>query len=342
MATPLPSQPDLAQLKRLAKELLRSARAGDESALRRLRHGQRQVRPPVLADAHRAIANGHGYRSWLELRSAATERSRQLVGATASAPVFRTKTASDPSLFTASAFLERAAASGWEPGPLPSSIIFAFHGMYANLLAEDARFERNDLLAPSNATMFTTVGPGPIIGVTCLSPGATAMIGQVENQVALRGADRFAILGSAGAIRSDVAVGEVIVIERAVRDDGISQHYLPAETFAEADLAFAEDVGRALNRRGVQARLGSTWTVPTPYRSTEHEVTALAALGVDVVECEIASLLAVAEALGVAATACVTVTSSLVNPSPGPGAAPTMPDPKAVLDALLVGVGMSD
>jgi len=33
--------------------------------------------------------------------------------------------------------------------------------------------------------MFTTLDDRPRIGVTRLSPGATAMIGQVENQIAL-------------------------------------------------------------------------------------------------------------------------------------------------------------
>jgi|GEM_PF-2059792 len=66
------------------------------------------------------------------------------------------------------------------------------------------------LLAPSNSTMFTTLDDRPRIGVTCLSPGATAKIGQVENQFALGGADRFVIVGTAGSIRPDVAPGSVV------------------------------------------------------------------------------------------------------------------------------------
>jgi len=53
--------------------------------------------------------------------------------------------------------------------------------------------------------MFPTLDDRPRIGATCLSPGATTMIGPVENQVALGGADRFVIVGKAGSIRPDAA-----------------------------------------------------------------------------------------------------------------------------------------
>jgi hypothetical protein len=61
------------------------------------------------------------------------------------------------------------------------------------------------------------------------------MIGQVENQVALGGAEQFVIVGTAGSIRADVKPGEVDVVSSAARDDGISRHYLPPDTHVDAD-----------------------------------------------------------------------------------------------------------
>jgi len=74
------------------------------------------------------------------------------------------------------------------------------------LRRQDDRWRR--IVHPlGNSTMFPTLDDRPQIGVTCLSPGATTMIGLVENQVALGGADRFVIVGTAGSILPDVAPG---------------------------------------------------------------------------------------------------------------------------------------
>lgn len=60
--------PDLEQLRRDAKRLLRAAQAGDPSALARF---SRTDRAPVLADAQRAIAVSVGFASWAALVAAA-------------------------------------------------------------------------------------------------------------------------------------------------------------------------------------------------------------------------------------------------------------------------------
>ena len=348
----LPTNPDINQLRRQAKELLRDARAGDGAALARLKRPDDQAdrapkphRPdrPILADAQRAIARELGFASWPRLRdqvaaasAAATRSSRE---PRAAQPLFADKAQSGDALFTAAGFLERAQDAGWAPGPLPDAIVFTFHPIYAQLLDDDARFERNTRLAPGNATMFTTIDQDRLrVGVTCLSPGATAMIGQVENQVALNGATRFLIVGSAGSINADIEPGTVVVVDSAVRDDGISQHYLPADTHVDADADLITALRAALDERDLPAETATTWTVPTPYRSTRNEVEQLSADGVAVVECEVASLLAVAEALGVSAGACLSVTSSLVGHETGP-ASLRPPAPGQILDSALAALG---
>lgn len=337
MTSTLPVHPDIAQLRRRAKELLRDAKAGDSSALERLARVLTDPPAATLSDAQTVLAREHGFASWPKLRAAVAELTQLQPDFGAAQPLFRNKTAGE-SLFTADVFIEGALNAGWEPGPLPDALVFTFHAIYAHLLAGDSRFERNTRLAPSNSTMFTTIADGPRVGVTCLSPGATAMVGQVENQIALGGATRFVIVGTAGSILPDVKVGDVVVVTSAVRDDGISQHYLPPDTYVDADDVLATALATALKEHGVDATLGSTWTVPTPYRSTADEVEQLAMDGVAVVECEVASLLAVAEARGVAAGACLSVVSSLIAHDRAVTLVPA--DPAAVLEAALSVLGV--
>ena len=61
----LPARPDLAQLRRQAKELLRSASAGDDEARDRIRAVSDRV---TLASAQLALAREYGFASWPKLK----------------------------------------------------------------------------------------------------------------------------------------------------------------------------------------------------------------------------------------------------------------------------------
>src|SRR5262245_43329476 len=76
----LPDRPDLQQYKKQAKELLKSARAGDADARRRMRdHHPHDREAFVLADAQLVLAREHGFDSWpkfvREIESRLGERS---------------------------------------------------------------------------------------------------------------------------------------------------------------------------------------------------------------------------------------------------------------------------
>src|ERR1700730_9926614 len=67
----LPERADIDQLRRMARELLRAAVAGEPEALARLSAVPGR---PTLAAAQLAIAREHGFRSWPALRSEAASR----------------------------------------------------------------------------------------------------------------------------------------------------------------------------------------------------------------------------------------------------------------------------
>ncbi len=86
----LPDHPDLDQLKRQAKELLRSARGGDAAALERFRllpafraFREEQLRraPVALHDAQSAIAREYGFSSWKALSEHVTLLTLELADA---------------------------------------------------------------------------------------------------------------------------------------------------------------------------------------------------------------------------------------------------------------------
>jgi uridine phosphorylase len=87
-----------------------------------------------------------------------------------------------------------------------------------------------------------------------------------------------------------------VLIDRALRDEGTSAHYLPPLPYAEADPALVALAQAALARLPVQR--GASWTTDAPYRETEQAIAAAAAHGVLAVEMEAAALYAFARARG--------------------------------------------
>ena len=87
-----------------------------------------------------------------------------------------------------------------------------------------------------------------------------------------------------------------ILIDRALRDEGTSRHYLPPTLFAHADAALARRAAAALAATRLPVRQGATWTTDAPFRETEAAITRARAKGALAVEMEAAALYAFAQA----------------------------------------------
>lgn len=117
---------------------------------------------------------------------------------------------------------------GWDPGPVPAGAIFTSSAyVTAYLGSQGERFSPSRTLTMANGTIFVPTGrDGSPVAIACLGPGPTAVAIGLENLFAL-GVRRFAVIGSAPAISGTVMPTDCVVIDRALRDDGVSPHYLP-------------------------------------------------------------------------------------------------------------------
>jgi uridine phosphorylase len=122
------------------------------------------------------------------------------------------------------------------------------------------------------------------------SPGVTAL---VETLAAL-GTRRFINLGAAGGLQPDGKVGDLVVCDAAVRDEGVSHHYLPPARFAHPSDGLTRELVTRLTNNGHAFKIGPTWTVDAPYRETLEELRHYRDEGVLTVEMEAAALFAVA------------------------------------------------
>jgi uridine phosphorylase len=130
------------------------------------------------------------------------------------------------------------------------------------------------------------------------------------------GVRRFVIVGMAGGLQADLEPAGFVVCDSALRDEGVSHHYLPWGRWvrpAEKLTASLVSELRSAGSADEPVRVGPTWTTDAPYRETAEEVRAFRAEGVVTVEMEAASVFAVAEVRGYQAAAAFVVSDLLTE-----------------------------
>ena len=129
--------------------------------------------------------------------------------------------------------------------------------------------------------------------------GGPAAASILEEAIAA-GARRVVSIGGAGGLCIGQVPGDVVVCDRAVRDEGVSHHYLEAEHYVRPDEKLTTRLIDTLKKRGRQVQVGGSWTTDAVYRETRQEVMSYRDEGVLTVEMEAASLAAVAQYRGIA------------------------------------------
>jgi len=108
---------------------------------------------------------------------------------------------------------------------------------------------------------------------------------------------RFLIsMTSAGQITPLADPPYFVVIDRALRDEGTSYHYLPPGDFADADPRLVLDAMGALRDAGASVYQGATWTTDAPFRETAAAIEANRGRNILAVEMEAAALYGFAQA----------------------------------------------
>jgi uridine phosphorylase len=151
----------------------------------------------------------------------------------------------------------------------------------------------NPMLGPGPGRFFTANSTDGNVGICCMNIGASAAAAQLEVLIAL-GVRAFLSLGTAGGLQTNQRIADVVAVTGAVRDEGVSYHYLPAETTVQPDSDLTAALRDRLAGAGVPVSEGTTWTTDAPFRETAEEIAHYRDAGVLTVEMEAAALFAVA------------------------------------------------
>jgi uridine phosphorylase len=109
------------------------------------------------------------------------------------------------------------------------------------------------------------------------------------------GCRKFIACGGCGVLEKDMAVGHIVVVSGAIRDEGVSYHYLPPAREVVANASGVSALVNRLDGRGIPYQVGRTWTTDAPYRETANKIARRREEGCLTVEMESAALIAVAQ-----------------------------------------------
>jgi uridine phosphorylase len=238
-----------------------------------------------------------------EYRSRAAADSSGVAARAATSPILTDKHYAEPSVFQPVALLRQARRQrGLPDGRVPRVCVLDPDGDIVRHLRDTGRARPLASWACYHTALYTFTIGGLELGVVGCAVGAPFAV-LIAEELAASGCDLVISVTSAGRVGGERRSG-FMVIERAVRDEGTSYHYLAPEWEAVLAPRLAAALAVGFHNLDVPVFTGISWTTDAPFRETQSALDAHAAAGVACVEMEAAALYAYAAATG-AAVVCI-------------------------------------
>ena len=124
--------------------------------------------------------------------------------------------------------------------------------------------------------------------------GAPMAVMLLEQLIAL-GARRLLYLGFCGALVPSYRIGDLFLPMHAIREEGTSYHYLPADVVPCASLHVQASLHAQAQQRHLPIQQGPIWTTDAPYRETPDKIRQFQEASVHAVDMEMAAVFAVGQ-----------------------------------------------
>jgi uridine phosphorylase len=211
-------------------------------------------------------------------------------------PILSRKRFDEASVFTPEALLREARRQkGRADGRIPEICILDPDGDIVAHLAEAGSAERHPSWACYHTHLYAFERCGVRYGVVGSAVGASFAV-LIAEQLFASGCQLIISMTSAGQILPIRAPPYFILINRALRDEGTSYHYLPPADFSCCDPALIDVARDALAAKSLPFEVGATWTTDAPFRETASAVDKAREIRLLAVEMEAAALYAFAAA----------------------------------------------
>lgn len=211
-------------------------------------------------------------------------------------PILANKTYTAPSVFTARNLLREARRQkALNEAPIPAICILDPDGDIVRYLLASSQATADPAWACYHTTLYTFTLERQQFGIIGCAVGASFAVLLAEELFAC-GCELLLSITSSGQITPLGEPPYFILIDRALRDEGTSYHYLPPSDFSALAPKLQQLFKNGLQDSPLKVYTGATWTTDAPFRETEVAIHHAQTFGILAVEMEAAALYAFAEA----------------------------------------------
>lgn len=209
-------------------------------------------------------------------------------------PLLDHKYYDDISVFTPENLLREARRQkGLSQGQVPAICVLDPDGDLVDYLQAATHLHHHVSWACYHTALDTFLYEGIEYGIIGRVVGAPFAV-LVAEELFASGCELIVSITSAGQIISLGNPPYVVLIEKALRDEGTSYHYMPPSRYSTLHPILKEIVSTAWDSAPVPLYAGASWTTDAPFRETEAAIAACRAEDILAVEMEAAALYALA------------------------------------------------
>jgi len=211
-------------------------------------------------------------------------------------PLLKHKRYDAPSAFTPESLLREARRQkSLGVAAVPAVCVLDPDGDLVRQLRDDGRAQIDRSWACYHTELYRTSADGVELGLLGCAVGAPFAV-LVAEELFASGCQLLISITSAGQLVELRPPPYFVLIEKALRDEGTSYHYMPASEFSAADSALLSLLSGQLDGSGITVESGATWTTDAPFRETDEAIAAMQEMGLLAVEMEAVALYAFARA----------------------------------------------
>lgn len=211
-------------------------------------------------------------------------------------PILAGKHYDAPSAFTPESLLREARRQkSASVQSVPDVCLLDPDGDIVRQLRADGRARRHEGWVYYHTDLYVFEAGGLTFGVVDCAVGASFAV-LVAEELFVSECKLLISVTSSGQITPVQKPPYFVLIDRALRDEGTSYHYLPPSQYSDAPQSLLETLDGAFDNFSVPVLRGATWTTDAPFRETEPAIATMHRRGLLAVEMEAAALYAFAEA----------------------------------------------
>lgn len=165
----------------------------------------------------------------------------------------------------------------------------------------------DELAADGKITLERRIdGENPVLIYRFLDDDILITLGQVGCPACAGHLDLFHAMGvthvmfcgGGGVLDKNIEVGQILVVDGAIRDEGFSYHYIEPSKYIYINPEITEKITQYLDKHSISYIQGLTWTTDAIFRETREKVVRRKEEGAKIVEMEQAGCIAVSQFRG--------------------------------------------